>query len=473
MRRIQHSRRSGRAIGSIGIVAGLLLSACSGSESSDSSVEPDEPVSTAGDDSVSTDSNAAAASILDGEIPCEQQYEGKTVSIFSPGRDSGEDTLVADFVGAYQPLVDCTGVEIVWEGTDQFETELNIRLEGGDAPDVIDYPQPGLLADHARQGFLQPLPEDIAERVTNDFIAGWDAYGTYDDVIYGIPGRSGVKSVVWYSPTAFADGGYEVPETFEALVELSDRMAADGGANPWCAGIESGVATGWVVTDWIEDFMLRLHGEDVYDQWIAHEIAFNDPRVVEVVDAVGAFLKNPDYIGSENAVKAIATTKFQDGGIPVSAGDCYMHRQASFYGSLWPTGTVVGEDGDINFFYLPSPADGPNYLLGAGDVYAAGTDKPESFDVVRYTGSVEYQSEILAVRGELSPHLALDVSAIEDPVVRQLSELQLSADVFRFDGSDLMPGAVGAGTFWTEATAWIVGGSTQDFVDNVEASWPN
>jgi alpha-glucoside transport system substrate-binding protein len=466
-----YADRKVRVLGSLSVAAALVLAACGGSDSSQAESETPESVATSQNDA--GEDGGDATTILDGEISCEQQYAGKTVSIFSPGRDSGDDPLVADFVGAYQPLVDCTGVEIVWEGTDQFETELNIRLEGGDAPDVIDYPQPGLLADHARQGFLKALPADIAERVTNDFIPGWDAYGTYDGVIYGIPGRSGVKSVVWYSPSAFAAAGYAVPDTFEALVQLSDQMVEDGGANPWCAGIESGVATGWVVTDWIEDFMLRLHGEEVYDQWIAHEIPFNDPRVAEAVDAVGAFLKNPDYIGSENAVKAIATTKFQDGGIPVSSGECYMHRQASFYSSLWPEGTELGADGDINFFYLPSAEGGPNYLLGAGDVYAAGTDKPESFDVVRYTGSLEYQSTILAVRGELSPRLDLDVSTIEDPVVRQLSELQLSADVFRFDASDLMPGAVGAGTFWTEATAWIVGGSTDDFVDNVEASWPN
>ena len=107
-------------------------------------------------------------------------------------------------------------------------------------------------------------------------------------------------------------------------------------AFPWCVGAESGVATGWVLTDWMEDFMLRIAGEDVYDQWVNHEIPFNDPQVVEVVDAVGAFVKNPDYLGGENNVKAIATTKFQDGGLCVASGDCWMHRQASFYSTLLP-----------------------------------------------------------------------------------------------------------------------------------------
>ncbi len=140
----------------------------------------------------------------------------------------------------------------------------------------------------------------------------------------------------------FADGGYEIPQTLEELTALSDQIVADGGT-PWCIGAESGVATGWVLTDWMEDFMLRINGEDVYDQWVNHEIPFNDPQVAEVADAVGAYVKNPDYLGGDTMVKAIATTKFQDGGLPILSGDCYMHRQANFYNGNWPEGTDVAQ----------------------------------------------------------------------------------------------------------------------------------
>ncbi|MCP4087949.1 MAG: carbohydrate ABC transporter substrate-binding protein, partial [Actinomycetia bacterium] len=413
-----------------------------------------------------------AESLLDGEIPCDQQYDGKTVTIFSPVRNSDTDQAIGDYVDGYQPLIDCTGVEIEWEGTDQFETEINVRLEGGNPPDVIDYPQPGLLTGHVQKGFIYELPADVAAHTTNDFIPGWDTYASVDGKIYGIPGRSSIKSIVWYSPSLMEDGGYEIPQTLEELTALSDQIVTDGGT-PWCVGAESGVATGWVLTDWIEDFMLRINGGDVYDQWTNHEIPFNDPQVVAAVDAVGAFVKNPDYLGGDTMVKAIATTKFQDGGLPILTGDCYMHRQASFLSGSFPEGTTFAPDGDMWFFYLPSPADGPKFVLGAGDVYAAATDKPESFDVLRYTGGVAYQTHIVNARKELSPNLSLDLDAVDDPFVRAVIELQNSADVFRFDGSDLMPGAVGAGTFWTEVTAWVIGGDTEDFVNNVEDSWPD
>ncbi|MFZ4718709.1 MAG: ABC transporter substrate-binding protein [Ilumatobacteraceae bacterium] len=439
----------------------LLVAAC-GSDGGSSSSDTTTGGSTGG---------STPASILNGEIKCEQQYKGKSVSVFSPVRDSDNDKPIADYVAAYQPLVDCTGVEIKWEGTDQFETEINVRLEGGNAPDVIDFPQPGLLAATARKGFLKEFPADLAKHVQEDFISGWDTYGTVDGKIYGIPGRSNIKSLVWYSPKAFADKGYKVPESLDDLKSLSDQIVKDG-STPWCVGAESGVATGWVLTDWMEDMMLRINGEKVYDQWVNHEIPFNDAKVKTVADAVGAYVKNADYLGGDALVKAIATTKFQDGGLPILTGDCFMHRQASFYASLWPEGTKIGPDGDINIFYLPSPAGGPKYMLGAGDLYSAGSDKPETFDVLKYTGSADYQIQIVNKRKELSPNKNIDFATITDPFTKQLSELQGGADVFRFDGSDQMPGAVGAGTFWTEITKWVVGGSTDDFLNNVEKSWP-
>lgn len=453
----------------VGLVAlSLVAAACGGDD------DTTEPAAEPAADTTAAAADApAGTSLLNGEIPCEQQYAGKTVTIFSPVRNTDTDLAIPDFVAGYDPLVECTGVKIEFEGTDQFETEINVRMEGGNPPDVVDYPQPGLMRSHIEKGYLAQLPADIAAHVATDFAAGWDVYASSaDGVIYGLPGRSSVKSMVWYSPSKFADGGYAIPGTLEELTALSDQMVADG-TTPWCVGAESGVATGWVLTDWIEDFMMRINGGEVYDQWVNHEIPFNDPQVLAAVDAVGAFVKNADYLGGENNVKAIATTKFQDGGLPILSGDCQMHRQASFYVGSWPEGTTVAPDGDIWYFYLPSPADGPKYMLGAGDIYAAATDKPESFDVVRYTGSAEYQLSIANSRNELGPNKNLDVTQVTDPFLASVFALQQTGEVFRFDGSDLMPGAVGAGTFWTEVTAWVIGTEdTQTMLDNIEASWP-
>ena len=62
-------------------------------------------------------------------------------------------------------------------------------------------------------------------------------------------------------------------------------MIADGDT-PLCVGIESDPATGWPFTDWVEELILREQGIDYYNQWVAHEVPFNDPPVVETFNEV-------------------------------------------------------------------------------------------------------------------------------------------------------------------------------------------
>src|SRR6187401_2575414 len=122
----------------------------------------------------------------------------------------------------------------------------------------------------------------------------------------------------------FADNGWEIPQTWDDMLALSDTIAATG-IKPWCAGIESGAATGWPATDWLEDVMLRTAGPDTYDKWVSHEIPFNDPQVATALDEVGKILKNPDYVnGGLGDVKSVATTRFQDAGLPILDGQCAL-----------------------------------------------------------------------------------------------------------------------------------------------------
>ncbi len=412
-------------------------------------------------------------SLLNGEIKCEQQYAGKTVSLLSPVRNSENDpNAIQIFTDFSKPFAECTGVKIDFQGTDQFEVQAPVLLQGGSPPDVIDFPQPGLLRTLAPD--LITLPDNLAKHAKEDFIGGWEGLYTVDDAIKGIPWRANVKSTVWYSPAAFEAKGYKVPETLDELKALSDQIVKDGGT-PWCAGIESGVATGWPVTDWFEDFMLRLNGPEVYDQWVQHTIPFNDPKVKAVADAVGSYLKNPDYLGGENNVKAIATTKFQDGGVPITTGDCYMHRQASFYSACSPRGPrSVRQAVTADQLLLPARRQGRR---PEGDARRRRHPR-RRYRQARDVGHHPVRDLGRLRRGdgqrarELSPRNDIDASLITDPLLASFADRLTSSDVFRFDGADMMPGAVGSGTFWTEATAWIVGGSTEDMLNNIEASWP-
>ena len=204
-----------------------------------------------------------------------------------------------------------------------------MRVRSGNPPDVAFVPQPGLLKTLVTDtGKVVEAPQAVEDNVDEFFGEDWKVYGTVDDKFYAAPLGANVKSFVWYSPKMFKDNGWEIPETWDDMTALSDEIAGTG-IKPWCAGIGSGDATGWVVTDWLEDAVLRDAGPDAYDQWVNHEIPFNDPQVVESMDRVGGILKNEEYVnGGIGDVKSIATTEFTDGGLPILDGECALHRQA-------------------------------------------------------------------------------------------------------------------------------------------------
>lgn len=397
-------------------------------------------------------------------------FDGAEVSIYSPIRDAEADLLEE----SWAEFTDCTGIDISYEGSGEFEAQLNVRVEGGNAPDIAFFPQPGLLQRFASSGDLVAAPDQTESNVDEGWTEDWKAYGTVDSEFYGAPLGSNVKSFVWYSPSMFEEGGYEIPETLDDLKALSDDIASAGDVKPWCAGIESGDATGWPATDWMEDFMLRTAGPEVYDEWVAHEIPFNDPQVVDAADAVGEYLKNPDYVnGGLGDVQSITTTAFQDGGLPILDGQCYMHRQASFYGAQLGEDVVVGEDGDIFAFYLPS-ADDTRPTLVAGEFVGAFADREEVQAVQNYLSSLEFAQSRAALGNWLSANKNMEASDFSSNPINELSYevLQDPEAVVRFDGSDLMPAAVGAGSLWQAMTDWINGADTQTVLDQVEASWP-
>ena len=396
----------------------------------------------------------------------DKPYDGKTVTIFSSIRDVEADRLEA----AWADFEAETGIDIKHEGSATFEDDLKLRVEGGDSPDLAFVPQPGLLATLVSGGKVVPLTNLQADVEAND-IDGWVAFGSVDGKFYAPPFGANIKSLVWYSPAAFEEAGYEIPTTWQAMLDLSDQIVADGGT-PWCVGAESGGATGWVLTDWVEDFVLRTAGPEVYDKWVAHEIPFNDPAIVTAVDAVGTIVKNDDYV--LDGAESIPSTSFQEAGLPLLDGGCFMHRQASFYGNQFPEGTTKGPDGQVNAFYLPVVNEGdPKVMLGGGELITAFSDKPEVEAVAKYLTGAEYANNRLAGGNWLSPNKKADIKLVTDPLEQTFATLLAESDVFRFDGSDLMPGPVGAGSFWSEMVEWVVGNkSTDEALAEIESTWP-
>ncbi len=400
---------------------------------------------------------------------------GQRVTVFGPWL--GPDQEAIEAVLAY--FGEATGADVRYTGSDSFEQQIVVDAEAGSAPNIAVFPQPGLAADMARDGFLTPLGRDTADWMADNYAAGqsWVDLGTYAgprgrQAFYAFAYKADVKSLVWYSPENFEDAGYEVPETMEELKALTDQIADDG-ETPWCIGLGSGGATGWPATDWVEDMMLRTTTPDVYDQWVTNEIPFTDRRVIAAIEEFGHFARNDAYVSG--GAGAVASTDFRDSpkGLFSSPPQCYMHRQASFIPAFFPEGTEVGVDAD--FFYFPAYASKNlgSPLLGAGTLFAITNDSPAAHVLIDFLRTNIAHEVWMAIpnQGFLTPLTTASPEAYSDDSKRALGRILTSATTFRFDGSDLMPGGVGAGSFWTGMVDYAGGESAQSVTRTIQRSW--
>jgi alpha-glucoside transport system substrate-binding protein len=395
-------------------------------------------------------------------------YPGTKVTLYSPIRDADSDLINTSF----EEFTKCTGITVTHEGSGEFEAQLSVRVEGGTPPDIAIFPQPGLFKEYAADGKLKTPTDAYVTQAKADYSQSWLDYGTVDGQLFGAPWGASVKSFVWYSPKMFKDNGWTIPTTWDQLLALSDTIAATG-IKPWCVGFESGAATGWPGTDWIEDIMLRTAGPEAYDKWVSNELKFDSPEVQAAFDEAAKILKNDKFVnGGYGDVKSIPSTSFQEGGLPILKGKCALHKQASFYNSFWPKGTTVAEDGDVFAFYFPANDGKP--VLGGGEIVGQFSDEPQVQSVALYMNSPEYANTRVKICNCVMANSKTDVASYDNPINKLSAEILADPQtVFRFDASDLMPGAVGAGTFWTGMVDWINGASTADVTADIQKSWPS
>ncbi|HSH78407.1 MAG TPA: ABC transporter substrate-binding protein [Herpetosiphonaceae bacterium] len=400
-------------------------------------------------------------------------YRGMTVTMMGPFVDVDAEK----FAEAMRPFEEATGIDIQYEGTKEFESIINVRVEGGTPPDIADIPQPGLNASFAQAGKVQDVSQWINQDWLNQnynqgYIDTATVAGPNGDILGGVFHRVFPKSLVWYPKDDWDEAGYEIPETWDEMKTLMDEIVADGDT-PWCIGIESGTATGWPATDWMEEIMLRTTSLENYDRWTSGEMPFTDPVVKNAAQVMAEIWTNDQYVYGGR--QQIISTSFGDSVQPMfqDPPKCWLHKQGNFITSFFPEEAQAGVDYD--FFYLP-PID-EQYgkpVLFSGDLMTAFTDRPEVRAVMQYFTTFDSLKGWVATGGALSPHNDQVVSAFGSEVERQVAEILAEADSVRFDGSDLMPGAVGAGTFWKAMTDFVSGSADLDqAMETAQQGWSN
>jgi alpha-glucoside transport system substrate-binding protein len=443
-------------------MAAVAITACSSAATSSPSGTTGAPTAPA--ETTAAGPNAELTAAMAGD------YTGETIDLFAQWIDA-EGTAFEDSLKVFE---DATGIDIVYSGITNYETVLGARVEGGLAPDIAQIAQAGTMKKYAEDGKLIDLDTVLdVEQLKADYSPGFIDASSFDGKIYGLFYKQDLKSIVWYPVEAFVDAGYEIPETWDDLIALSDKIVADG-SNPWCTTIEHGDASGWVATDWIEDVLLRTAPPETYDQWVTHEIPFNDPAVVAAAEIVGDIFFTEGYTyGGNTRINGTWVGDSQTPMFDAAGPKCWLHKQAAWIPDFWPEGKKAGVDS--KFFYFPpiDPEFG-NPVLGGSDQFMMFADRPEVRALMQWFSTPDSVAERVATGSFLAASNAVPLASYTSYPMSGLAEIAQSATVSRADASDSMVKEVGQGTFWKGMVKWVSqnGEGTQAIFDEIEASWP-
>ncbi|HYN88984.1 MAG TPA: extracellular solute-binding protein, partial [Ardenticatenaceae bacterium] len=356
------------------VLLSLLLAACGGGAASPTAPAAQAPAEEPAEQPAEQATEAPAEQPA--EEPAEQPTEAAEEPAEQPAGD-GEAVSVLSLWGgseqeAFQQVLDhcqeSAGVTTQYEQARDFVPVLTSRVAGGNPPDVAIVPRPGVMVDLAEQGAIVPLADlGLGDDVMQEnYGQAWIDLGTVEGALYGIVVKANSKSTIWYKPSSFEEQGFEIPETYDALVELSQAYV-DAGQTPWAIG---GKDT-WTLTDWFENIYVRTAGPEMYSQLFGGELPFTDESVVTAMQEMARIVGNPEFIAG--GVEGALGTGFVDGIGRVFGEnpDAELYFEGGFVGGI-ALGEVnpdlkVGETID----FVPFPKVNDDYadaILGAGDL---------------------------------------------------------------------------------------------------------
>jgi alpha-glucoside transport system substrate-binding protein len=419
---------------------------------------------------------------LDQALGADKPFNGKKVSFQTQwigGEGEGFAAAIADFSKV-------TGIAVQIDSIgSSHETVLKTRIDGGSPPDMAVLAQPTGVLAYAAQGKLIDVATFMNTTKLNAEFPSTIGLISEGGHIWGVPTKADVKSMIWYPIKAFAAKGYTVPATWDELVALADKIVADG-SHPFCASAGGpGTATGWQLTDWIEEVLLKTEDPQVTADWISHKITFTDPKIKAAFDRVASLLFKDGYVdGGGPAIVNNAMTEVMD---PMFNGDtatpgCWMQKIPVWYGpDFFPDKRTNGGDSkyvigeDIGIFPFPTISDTFKGAEGSADAIMVLVDRPEVRAFVEFLATPEGLKNWIIGKGVLSPNVTTPAAWYENNYkLKVANEIASSATAIGFDASDLMPPAVGAGSFWTGTVDWANnnGNNTDAVLQAIDASWP-
>ena len=422
---------------------------------------------------------------LDQALGTDKPFNGLKVSIqtqWTGGEAEGFAAAIKDFSTA-------TGIAIQVDSIgSSHETVLKTRVEGGQPPDMSQIAQPTAVLAYAKDNKLIDVATFMDKAKLNEEFPTTIGLTTEGDHIWSIPTKADVKSMIWYPVKAFAAKGYEVPATWDDLVALADKIVADGAGFPFCVSAGGpGTATGWELTDWIEEVLLKTEDPQVTTDWISHKIPFTDPKIKAAFDRVGSLLFKEGYVDGggpqivNNDLKTVMDPMFNG---DTSTPGCWMQKIPVWYGpDFFPdkrtnggdSKYTIGADGDIGIMPFPNIDEEFKGAEGSADSFMVFADRPEVRAFAEFLATPEGLKGWIQTVGVLSPNAKVPAEWYAGNYKLSVAnQIASGATAIGFDASDLMPPAVGQGSFWTGVSDWANnnGSNTDAVLQAIDESWP-
>ncbi|HEX2696809.1 MAG TPA: ABC transporter substrate-binding protein, partial [Anaerolineales bacterium] len=380
-------------LASLIVLASLLLAACG---------SPATPAPTEAPTTAASSSSASTQPEM-----CMGAQPGDTISMLYQW--SGVEETALNTV--LQPLVDACGIVIKPESS-RDQALLDTRVKAGTPPDVVFFNVAQLVQ---YKDLLKPMDSLGAHR--ENYADFFLTPGTIDGKWLGLPVKADVKTIIWYDPANFQASGYEVPKTWDELDALVEKMVADGKV-PWSMGMESGDATGWTGSDFIQDILLVQQGPDYVNKIISGDVPYNDPGVKQAYETYGKWAKDPKY--TVGGAQGTLSTAFLQAIYKPFADppEAMMVKQSGFAGGeIAKQFPDLKQGTDYDFFVVP----GAQGLQGGADWMMAFSDKPAVKALVAYLSSTDGGANWAKATFGLSPNKGA-AGNYTDPSLQKLGD---------------------------------------------------
>ncbi len=334
------------------------------------------------------------------------------------------------------PFVEATGIVIKPEST-RDQALLDTKVQAGTPPDIAFWNVAQLVQ---YEDVLKPM--DTLGVAGENYADFFKAPGTVNGKWLGLPVKADIKTIIWYSPAVFEAKGYTVPTTWDELDTLVELMVANGDV-PWSMGMESGDATGWTGSDFIQDIMLVQQGPQYVLDLISGAVSYDDAGVKQAYETYGKWAMDPAY--TVGGAQGTLSTGFLDAIYKVFSDppEAMMVKQSGFAGGEVAKQYPDLEYGtDYDFFAVP----GAQGLQGGADWMMAFTDTPAVKALVAYLSSAEGGANWAKASFDLSPNKGAAGSYV-DPALIKKGDALANTKGFTPDIGDTIPGGFGSAEF--------------------------